>query len=1052
MNHRLGPVLMLLLVLGVENIRAASFRDGPKRQPRVAINEYLTPPALNAPYANYGRPSISGPPPGFPRRPGRQLNHQRPVTDNSGYFSRFVNWFNPFGGRESPPTHPQSPQNSQPPRFAQPVPPKGEYGPPPGYKDAFPHPPPPPPAHNPGDSRLYRPPKEKTCNPCNKVPWIPIPGHSGGEFYESKNVHQQSEIISDHDVGVVSHEIKTPDFSYNQNVFSKHGGQGDNGPPLVGPIPNPHLYPGAMPPLFKATPFHGSWDDNVQNGPSTSGPQYLPPQSGPHDSNTNPYQHQEFGEELPPDVEVASGIDGFRPPLSFASEEHHGDQHHAEFQDTGGLSSEIQQSQLVFHQQETISAGSGGYSLKSPSGPGPDAGRIAQHPDSQTIIKQQEGAASYSAKDQTGHNSGGSTITHSISYEESPVIDLTITDHEKAPQKSYHQFSEASSVGAGDSSAIGVEGSRKSGESSQNSYLPVAPQSYEDSLVASTIDNGTVHNPNSIGNDRIVTTSAPITVEDEFPKETTQTPTDSSEIYTPASGEELSATLQGPSEQELRDSYQQRVLGQGTRDRKAHQNSGGPQWSYGNGENSGERLVPDRPSSLYVPFPPYPARSILDQTTPSFGPTTEEPFLEALMKSYHNFRQEVAMEENSDRARPGKDARNEHFSRTWSGGQRQSFDFSSSSENYGPGNGPSREDVSQHPGAKRNKQVQIIIPYTSQHTPSPFKPSYEDWDGKGSLREVKARKVPFPVANYDNYATQESRKILATPQVPTDSPEGIVPGRSANNSIDVLRLQKNIDNWTIQEYSKGTTFASTALPTSSGPKLLPSKKIPSEYLTTPSGSPANRIDNENEDDGKGGTQVLPGFSFNDLEHEGSASSRVESSRVQVIFAKRPTTQPTTIKIESEGTSHAATETSVWSNTSESTTARTILLWQSVPVSVTTREKELVYVVTPQSTSKSSKPIEIHKTDNNTEPDITQKSDGESLQKEQSKSLGFELIERAYQVLPQAVNNLAAITSTASEGAPLWGIMEHEEYVKVDSETSDRPKLYAGHSKVSNASH
>lgn len=76
----------------------------------------------------------------------------------------------------------------------------------------------------------------------------------------------------------------------------------------------------------------------------------------------------------------------------------------------------------------------------------------------------------------------------------------------------------------------------------------------------------------------------------------------------------------------------------------------------------------------------------------------------------------------------------------------------------------------------------------------------------------------------------------------------------------------------------------------------------------------------------------------------------------------------------------------------------------------------------------------------------------------SKQDEFEKIERAYQVLPQAVNNLA-VASTGPETLPLWGIMEHEEFASLSRSSEDgrseeesavAPILYAGHSKVSRA--
>lgn len=80
-----------------------------------------------------------------------------------------------------------------------------------------------------------------------------------------------------------------------------------------------------------------------------------------------------------------------------------------------------------------------------------------------------------------------------------------------------------------------------------------------------------------------------------------------------------------------------------------------------------------------------------------------------------------------------------------------------------------------------------------------------------------------------------------------------------------------------QEYSRGTT-ATTSTPTYSH-QLLQSKKIPDEYLTTESSTPVS----ESREVEKVGN-VLAGFNYNDLEHEGSASSRVDFPSVQVIYS------------------------------------------------------------------------------------------------------------------------------------------------------------------------
>ena len=118
-------------------------------------------------------------------------------------------------------------------------------------------------------------------------------------------------------------------------------------------------------------------------------------------------------------------------------------------------------------------------------------------------------------------------------------------------------------------------------------------------------------------------------------------------------------------------------------------------------------------------------------------------------------------------------------------------------------------------------------------------------------------------------------------------------------------------------------------------------------------------------------------------------------------------------------------------------------WKQLPVSISPLNKERVYVVTPQTvktvTTSGNKSedesVGIDTTVNpvNNEPDLVQ----------------FESIERAYQVLPQAVNNLA-VASTGPATIPLWGIMEHQEFATASfnaTTTTERPIFYAGHSKV-----
>jgi len=136
-------------------------------------------------------------------------------------------------------------------------------------------------------------------------------------------------------------------------------------------------------------------------------------------------------------------------------------------------------------------------------------------------------------------------------------------------------------------------------------------------------------------------------------------------------------------------------------------------------------------------------------------------------------------------------------------------------------------------------------------------------------------------------------------------------------------------------------------------------------------------------------------------------------------------------------------------------------WQSFSVGISPSNKERVYVVTPQPVATSSMSSQVEqkkqKTVKETENNSKESKKAFDAEKEKTKSVSdtFESIEKAYQVLPQAVNNLA-VASTGPESVPLWGIMEHEEFASLsDNERDDEknespeiPVLYSGHSKAS----
>jgi len=202
-------------------------------------------------------------------------------------------------------------------------------------------------------------------------------------------------------------------------------------------------------------------------------------------------------------------------------------------------------------------------------------------------------------------------------------------------------------------------------------------------------------------------------------------------------------------------------------------------------------------------------------------------------------------------------------------------------------------------GSKKSKQIQIIVPYSVNKETGKvqFHRDYtqEVEDGRwlasfaDSEPATQARKVPPLTTGKDEpfdtpklkdfHQAQESSIVTAelspTPWTTVQNPDkDAFAGlqhilttdirtllKSEEDSLDRLRLQKNIDNWTAQEFSSvkavrdtqdkegnfGKTRA-TSTTVSSGTshrnKLVPSKHIPKEYLTTTpiSVSSTHRID------------------------------------------------------------------------------------------------------------------------------------------------------------------------------------------------------------------
>lgn len=126
-------------------------------------------------------------------------------------------------------------------------------------------------------------------------------------------------------------------------------------------------------------------------------------------------------------------------------------------------------------------------------------------------------------------------------------------------------------------------------------------------------------------------------------------------------------------------------------------------------------------------------------------------------------------------------------------------------------------------------------------------------------------------------------------------------------------------------------------------------------------------------------------------------------------------------------------------------------WQDFPVDISPVNKERVYVVTPQPTMTTSSTT-VKDAERNSK-ELTEASET-GTKEPQKETDPFESIEKAYQVLPQAVNNLA-VASTGPDRVPLWGIMEHEDFGSFgdsghDDQEDSEPGasvLYDGHSKA-----
>ncbi|CAL7933775.1 unnamed protein product [Xylocopa violacea] len=1051
----------------LKNDRAESSSHGDpnfvRRSRRVGLNEYLVPPPIPQPQ---------------PVRSGRVANPS--PTEAPGYFSQLMNWLNPFNFGSLPPTHPKSLPQLEPP-----APPK-PHNPSPFNIHSAPHPGPPhhPPLGSQPGTTLYTPfvgrllpqhpgpsfiaptnaysgpslgpppspplqfynvpsatftniqhvppppesgrgiylpaNKGKPCNLCNKIPWIPM--QNGGFNFEKyppppqlSNGYLPPNTQANHDAQhAASQEIRIPDFSH---VPIAQKGQY---PLFNTALPNLLLYPLPMPPLYEAEPFG------------------------------RPSQH-------PPDVESVGRIE--LPPLPVtptAAQKHTNPEINNEHYNLQG------DNRLKLFGTD-INRGHGTEIKREHADKKESFGTSI--PDTYPPISAPSFNPEYQNNPSSVKQENAGILNQPVQY-----IQNTPTSFGSANLQN-HNFVHQNGNEYQESFKSNL------GQKTDPNYLP-ADLNPSANFGASTFFNQDIESLNyqysddlspsgtALKDSHVTTQPPPVSTFSLNEEHNTIIHFEESPLLDLSKKDESETSTQGPTTTTEYASSENTI--KTTTDYNTENES-----LYFEDSTSTVRLTesysPSDIQNINTVF-----RPPISTTTDFVNSNTNQYTETSTVSTQYINQQEVSYipsqpgflwpSLSSNTTNLKDDPLKNHASLNHLVQWNNSF---SEIKNLGKQDSADLKDAKdtaqRQPSVKRNKQVQVIIPYTSDYTPIPFQQSRGDWSVKTDFERTQPRKVPPQgELNADNYLQQESRndirvinqsefnyndsKQLYAQSIRRPSLNAAENSRSvttkANNSIDVRRLQKNIDNWTIQEYSKPTTF-STVLPSSLHPYLSPSKRIPTEYLTTT--EPGDHTNESKESKESVKTYSLAGFSFNEIEHEGSASNRVEETQVPVKV----------LPIESPKAAASSSQSVNKSITEEKPS------WETQSVSISPTNKERVYVVTPQPIPETSSKKVINRKEDEEKQNLQRPNDLTVSDASNSKNnlSQFEAIEKAYQVLPQAVNNLAVAT-TGKESVPLWGIMEHEEFASLNLDEHNEeaaendeeagPVLYSGHSKVSRA--
>lgn len=282
------------------------------------------------------------------------------------------------------------------------------------------------------------------------------------------------------------------------------------------------------------------------------------------------------------------------------------------------------------------------------------------------------------------------------------------------------------------------------------------------------------------------------------------------------------------------------------------------------------------------------------------------------------------------------------------------------------------------------KQIQIIIPYTSNNYPTPFgnnnMASNTNWIQEQQLflngqYQAKLPENMDPKVFMTPPPMDDNSQLLWLTNIRNEVADNAV---SPSQSFDILRLQKNIDNWTAQEYSQlppSVIDHTNSLTSVTTGQLVPSKKIPEEYLTTTSLSNDINVP----------TELPQNYNFNDAvldDYEVGASIRhsvhlnipeypnhKNSSKITILPIRTttkayhpeetttsvPTTEnypdstweTTTLDTTTTFDDYDSTEDSVQEPSRKVPVRITTQSWNQAQVSISPLTQEKVYVVTPQ---------------------------------------------------------------------------------------------------------